>query len=101
MSKGLIGKKVGMTTVFAEDGTSVPVTVVEAPRTWSSVTGRRSATDTRRSNSAIRSWTRRRRSAADKALSWTVQEEGQKPHKGIKEFRVEAKELTISPWAPR
>src|SRR2546422_4381042 len=30
MSKGLIGKKVGMTTVFAEDGVAIPVTVVEA-----------------------------------------------------------------------
>src|SRR3982750_3581101 len=31
MSKGLIGKKVGMTTVFGEDGTAVPVTVIEVP----------------------------------------------------------------------
>ena len=30
MAKGLIGKKIGMTTVFAEDGTATPVTVVEA-----------------------------------------------------------------------
>ena len=30
MSKGLIGKKIGMTTVFAEDGSAIPVTVVEA-----------------------------------------------------------------------
>lgn len=29
MSKGLIGKKVGMTQVFAEDGNLVPVTVVD------------------------------------------------------------------------
>src|SRR5713101_7590296 len=29
MSKGLIGRKVGMTTVFAEDGTAQPVTVIE------------------------------------------------------------------------
>jgi large subunit ribosomal protein L3 len=29
MSKGLIGKKVGMTSVFASDGTLVPVTVLE------------------------------------------------------------------------
>ena len=25
MSKGLIGKRIGMTTVFGEDGTSIPV----------------------------------------------------------------------------
>src|SRR5512145_2237440 len=30
MKKGLIGKKVGMTQVFAEDGRRIPVTVVEA-----------------------------------------------------------------------
>jgi large subunit ribosomal protein L3 len=30
MSTGLIGRKLGMTRVFAEDGTSVPVTVIEA-----------------------------------------------------------------------
>lgn len=30
MKKGLIGKKIGMTQVFAEDGRRIPVTVVEA-----------------------------------------------------------------------
>src|SRR3954463_2390395 len=30
MSMGLIGRKLGMTRVFAEDGTAVPVTVIEA-----------------------------------------------------------------------
>jgi large subunit ribosomal protein L3 len=30
MKKGLIGKKLGMTQVFIEDGTRIPVTVVEA-----------------------------------------------------------------------
>jgi large subunit ribosomal protein L3 len=30
MVKGLIGKKVGMTRIFIEDGSSVPVTVIEA-----------------------------------------------------------------------
>ena len=29
MSLGLIGKKVGMTRVFTEDGVSVPVTVLD------------------------------------------------------------------------
>ena len=31
MSLGLIGQKMGMTRVFQEDGTSVPVTVVGVP----------------------------------------------------------------------
>lgn len=30
MKKGLIGKKLGMTHIFSEDGTRIPVTVVEA-----------------------------------------------------------------------
>ena len=30
MTNGLIGRKLGMTRVFAEDGTAVPVTVIEA-----------------------------------------------------------------------
>ena len=30
MTNGLIGRKLGMTRVFAEDGTSVPVTIIEA-----------------------------------------------------------------------
>jgi len=30
MFKGLIGKKIGMTQIFDEDGTAVPVTVIEA-----------------------------------------------------------------------
>jgi large subunit ribosomal protein L3 len=30
MNKGLIGKKIGMTQIFADDGTRIPVTVVEA-----------------------------------------------------------------------
>ena len=29
MSLGLVGRKVGMTRVFTDDGTSVPVTVIE------------------------------------------------------------------------
>ena len=29
MKKGLIGRKLGMTQVFAEDGAAVPVTVIE------------------------------------------------------------------------
>lgn len=28
--KGLLGRKLGMTQVFAEDGTLIPVTVIEA-----------------------------------------------------------------------
>ena len=30
MATGIIGRKLGMTRVFTEDGTAVPVTVIEA-----------------------------------------------------------------------
>ncbi|MAF70711.1 MAG: 50S ribosomal protein L3, partial [Alteromonas sp.] len=30
MAIGLVGRKVGMTRIFTEDGTSIPVTVIEA-----------------------------------------------------------------------
>jgi large subunit ribosomal protein L3 len=32
MSIGLIGRKSGMTRIFTEDGTSVPVTVIEVEK---------------------------------------------------------------------
>jgi large subunit ribosomal protein L3 len=34
MVKGIIGKKVGMTQVFTDDGTAVPVTVIQAGPCW-------------------------------------------------------------------
>jgi ribosomal protein L3 len=45
MSLGLVGRKVGMTRIFTDDGSAVPVTVldvevvpdVEAARAWFSV----------------------------------------------------------------
>ena len=30
MFKGLIGKKIGMTQIFDEDGAAIPITVIEA-----------------------------------------------------------------------
>ena len=30
MKKGIIGKKLGMTQIFAENGAAIPVTVIEA-----------------------------------------------------------------------
>ena len=30
MLKGLIGKKIGMTQIFSEDGAAVPMTLIEA-----------------------------------------------------------------------
>jgi large subunit ribosomal protein L3 len=92
--KGLIGKKVGMTTVFAEDGTSVPVTVVEvapnlvhAHRTaerdgYSAVVLAHGEMDEKK---AERRETR--------PFLGQFKKKSQKPHQKIREFRVDAKEL--------
>jgi len=94
MSKGLIGKKVGMTTVFAEDGTSVPVTVVEAAPNL--VFGHR--TQERDGYTALQLGyqeldEKKAERRQTKPYLGQFKKKGQKPHKGIKEFRVEAKEL--------
>ncbi|MFN3763111.1 MAG: 50S ribosomal protein L3, partial [Anaerolineae bacterium] len=34
MVKGILGKKVGMTTLFTAEGEAVPVTVIEAGPCW-------------------------------------------------------------------
>lgn len=33
MAKGILGRKIGMTQVFAENGDLIPVTVIEATQT--------------------------------------------------------------------
>ncbi len=92
--KGLIGKKIGMTTVFAEDGASIPVTVVEV--TPNLVFGHR--TLERDGYTALQL-------AHDEMDEKSVSQRETKPylgqfkkkslkaHKRIKEFRVGEKEL--------
>jgi large subunit ribosomal protein L3 len=94
MSKGLIGKKIGMTTVFAEDGTSVPVTVVEA--TPNMVAGHR--TQERDGYTALilaHEELDEKKAERRKTRPFLNQfkKKGQKPHARMREFRVEGKEL--------
>ncbi len=94
MSKGLIGKKIGMTTVFAEDGSAVPVTVVEA--TPNLVFGHR--TEERDGYSALQLAhqeldEKKAERRQTKPHLGQFKKKGQKPHARILEFRVEAKEL--------
>jgi large subunit ribosomal protein L3 len=91
--KGLIGKKVGMTTVFLDDGTAQPVTVVEI--TPNLVFGHR--TQERDGYTALQlafekldEKGQRRR---NKPHLGEFKKRGQEPHKLIREFRVEAKVL--------
>lgn len=92
--KGLIGKKVGMTTVFAEDGAAIPVTVVEVSPNL--VFGHRTAerdgyTALQLAHGELEDKKADRRET--KPYLGQFRKKGQKAHKLIREFRVEAKEL--------
>jgi large subunit ribosomal protein L3 len=93
MSKGLIGRKVGMTTVFAEDGTAHPVTVIEvAPNL---VLGHR--TKERDGYVALQvaheELSEKQQRNARKPDLGAFKKRNQKPHRNVREFRVEEKEL--------
>ena len=94
MATGIIGKKIGMTTVFAEDGTAVPVTVVEA--TPNLVFGHR--TEERDGYTALQLGydeldEKKAERRQTKPYLGQFKKKGQKPHRKIREFRVDAKEL--------
>src|SRR5437763_7297850 len=93
MSKGIVGKKIGMTTVFAEDGTAVPVTVVEA--TPNLVFGHRTEdkdgyTAVQLAHQELGEKGERRQT---KAHLGQFKKRNQKAHARIVEFRATAKEL--------
>ena len=48
MAIGLVGRKSGMTRIFTEDGTSIPVTVIEAGPNRITQVKTKTATATRR-----------------------------------------------------
>jgi large subunit ribosomal protein L3 len=91
--KGIIGKKIGMTTVFGEDGMAVPVTVIEAAPNL--VFGHR--TVERDGYTALQvafgEMDAKAERRSTKPHLGEFKKRGQKPHKGIKEFRADAKEL--------
>ena len=94
MAKGLIGKKIGMTTVFVEDGTATPVTVVEA--TPNLVFGHR--TQERDGYTALllahdELDAKRADKLETKPYVGQFKKKGQKPHRRIREFRADPKEL--------
>ena len=93
MAKGLIGRKIGMTTVFTEDGSAVPVTVVEA--TPNLVFGHRTADKdgyeaVMLAHGELSEKQERRHT---KAHLGQFKKKGQKSHARIVEFRANAKEL--------
>ena len=91
--KGLIGKKVGMTTVFGADGTAIPVSIVEV--TPNLISGHR--TIERDGYTAIQvahgEMTEKQVRNGIKPKLGEFKKRNQKPHTTLKEFRVEEKEL--------
>lgn len=91
MSLGLVGRKVGMTRIFTEDGTTVPVTVLD-------VSNNRVAqlkTPENDGYTAVQvAYGKRRPSRVGKALAGHLAKAGVEAGHVLKEFPVSAEELT-------
>lgn len=87
MSLGLVGRKVGMTRIFTEDGNSIPVTVLEmSPNRVTQI-----KTQDKDGYSAIQvTYGERRASRVTKALAGHFAKAGVTAGRGIKEFPVAA-----------
>jgi large subunit ribosomal protein L3 len=94
MSKGLIGKKIGMTTVFSEDGAAVAVTIIEV--TPNLVLSHR--TTERDGYNALQlahgELNEKRTKQARKPDAGIFKKKNLKPHGLLKEFRASEKELS-------
>ena len=90
MSLGLVGRKVGMTRIFAEDGRSIPVTVLDVSDNRVS----QIKTPETDGYSAVQvAFGKRRASRITKAVAGHLAKAGVEPARGLKEFRVEAEQL--------
>ena len=90
MSAGILGRKVGMTRVFAEDGEQVPVTVVATGPCV--VIGKR--TQELDKYTALRvGFEDRKEKHTNKPQAGEAKKSGQKATKVIREFRVTAEEM--------
>ncbi len=90
MSLGIIGKKVGMTRIFSEDGVSIPVTVLDvAPNRITQI--KRTESD---GYNAIQVTTGTRRPGrVNKSMKGHYAKAEVEPGRGLWEFRVEAEQL--------
>jgi large subunit ribosomal protein L3 len=90
MSLGLVGRKVGMTRIFAEDGASIPVTVLDVSDNRVS----QIKTDDTDGYAAVQvAVGTRRPSRIGKALAGHLAKAGVEPCRILREFRVEADKL--------
>ncbi|HVJ47537.1 50S ribosomal protein L3 [Desulfitobacterium sp.] len=86
MSKGILGKKVGMTQMFTEDGRLIPVTVVEAGPCYV-VQKKTVATD---GYNAIQvGFNELREKLSNKPVKGHFQKANMKPLRWVREFRVD------------
>jgi large subunit ribosomal protein L3 len=93
MAKAIIGKKVGMTQVFNEDGTVVPVTVVQAgPCVVTEV-----RTEDKDGYSAIQLGFEEivKENKVNKPMAGYFKKQGVKPMKYLKEFRSAGSEVAV------
>ena len=83
--KNIIGRKVGMTSVFTEDGRSVPVTVIEAgPCT----VVQRKTKETEGYEAVALAFGDLKRSRASKAIAGHFKRASLEPKRHIREFRT-------------
>lgn len=90
MSKGLIGKKIGMTQVFTADGTMVPVTVIDA--TSCMVVGKRTPEKDKYSAVTL-GFGEMKEGRLNKPQAGAVKKSGAKARRHVREFRVTPEEL--------
>ncbi|WP_068638385.1 50S ribosomal protein L3 [Thauera butanivorans] len=91
MSLGLVGRKVGMTRIFAEDGRSIPVTVLDVSDNRVSQI-KTSETD---GYAAVQvAYGKRRASRITKPVAGHLAKAGVEPCRGMKEFRVAEDQLS-------
>jgi large subunit ribosomal protein L3 len=88
--KGLIGKKVGMTQVFAEDGSMVPVTVIDVNSC--TVVGKRTLEKDKYSAVAL-GFGEVKEKQLNKARNGALKKAGAKLSRHVKEFRISADEV--------
>lgn len=86
MSLGLVGRKVGMTRIFAEDGKTIPVTVLDVSDNRVSQI---KTIDTDGYAAVQIAYGKRRASRITKPVAGHLAKAGVEPCRGTKEFRVE------------
>ena len=89
MSLGLVGRKVGMTRIFAEDGKTIPVTVLDVSDNRVSQI---KTIDTDGYAAVQIAYGKRRASRITRPVAGHLAKAGVEPCRGIKEFRVAAEQ---------